>query len=561
MLSSKKRLIAAAPLVVVALAAAACGSNSTKAGSNTLPTGKPTATLAQGKPGGDFRLGLDEPTAIDPYNSQESEGELVTKALFTGLVNLDSNNEITATDSASTKLPDVNADCSQWTFHLAAGKFTNGEAVDANSFIRGWTRASAKAAASDVAEFMSGIAGYDDLNTGTATTFSGLTAPDAQTLVVKLSTPDCQFSDKTLLPVFSPVPMVAGDASNKTYNDEPIGNGKFKMSQPWQHDTSISLVRNDDYSYGAKANLDKVDITIITDVQAEYDGLAAGTFDYARIPTASLPAAKAKYDPMGDFIAESKYGINYLLPMIGTAPLQSAGARMAISYAIDRDAIISGVFSGFQTKATSIIPPALSDYYSANVCASCVKQDTAMAKSLAMANGLTPGTAINLEFNTGGGHEAWTAAVKSQLETVLGLKVTYTGVPFKTLLSDETKPTASGLFRAAWGADYPTADDFLSPLLSTGSINLDANGLVQGDNRGRYSNPAFDTLLKSAQAATSDATRAPIIKQAEALAIGTDQALIPLWYRSQYRVYDSTKFANVDMDFFEDPTIGVITIK
>ena len=42
---------------------------------------------------------------------------------------------------------------------------------------------------------------------------------------------------------------------------------------------------------------------------------------------------------------------------VKNAPLNNADARKAISYAIDRDAIIAGVFSGFQTKATSIIPP------------------------------------------------------------------------------------------------------------------------------------------------------------------------------------------------------------
>ncbi len=51
------------------------------------------------------------------------------------------------------------------------------------------------------------------------------------------------------------------------------------------------------------------------------------------------------------------------------------------------------------------------------------------------------------------------------------------------------------------------------------------------------------------------------IKQAEKIAIGDDMALIPLWYRTQYRAFDSTKWKNVEMDFFENPTLAVISQK
>ena len=40
---------------------------------------------------------------------------------------------------------------------------------------------------------------------------------------------------------------------------------------------------------------------------------------------------------------------------------------------------------------------------------------------------------------------------------------------------------------SVFGADYPTPDNFLYPLLSKASIGL--------DNRGRYDNPAFDAEL------------------------------------------------------------------
>ena len=85
-----------------------------------------------GKPGGTFRLGITEPTAIDPYNAQESEGLLVTKYLFTGLVQVKPDG--TVYDGVASKWT-PNADCSQWTFTLKSGTtFSNGEPVDAAAF-------------------------------------------------------------------------------------------------------------------------------------------------------------------------------------------------------------------------------------------------------------------------------------------------------------------------------------------------------------------------------------------------------------------------------------------
>jgi oligopeptide transport system substrate-binding protein len=235
-------------------------------------------------------------------------------------------------------------------------------------------------------------------------------------------------------------------------------------------------------------------------------------------------------------------------------PLNKVDARKAVSLAIDRDAIIEGVFKGFQEKATSFIPPPMKDYYQAGVCDVCDKPDIPRAKQLAESAGLRPGTKVALGYNTGGGHEAWVQAVKQQLETNLGLAVDLQPSPFAELLKKEAAPNASGLYRAAWTADYPSAENFLFPLLSRAS-------LPPGDNRGRYNNQAFEDSLTAARKATDEATRVTNIKAAEKQAIGADLALIPLWYRSQYRVFDSAKWNGVKLDFFENPTVATISLK
>jgi len=540
-------------LAALAVVASACGSSKSDSPSGSQASG-------QGKQGGVFHLGIVEPTAIDPYNSQESEGTNVNKAIFEGLVSLDNATAELKPGVAQTWSRDDA--CKVWTFKLIPGtQFSNGEPVTAQSFIDGMTRAAVQKAASDTAQFMSDIAGFDAIHgttsaPGTATTFSGLAAPDPNTLQVTLGVPNCDFDKKTLQPVFGPVPKVAGTAeAHSTYADMPIGNGPFKMKEPWQHDKSITLVRNDLY-HGTKASLDEVDFTILPSQNAldlEYKNFQAGQADFARIPPELQPQAKSVYEPQGQFIKKEVYGINYLLVSTFNAPLNNADSRKAISYAIDRDSIISGVFKGFQTKATSLIPPQFKEYFQPGVCSECTF-DVAKAKDFAAKGGLKPGTHVSLLFNTGGGHEAWTQAIKQQLEQNLGLVVDYNGIPFKELLAKEAAADSAGIYRAAWSADYPSVDDFLRPLLSKTSF-------PPGDNRGRYSNDQFETLINAGLSAKDQAAKVKAYKDAEKLAIDTDMGLIPLWYRTQYRVVNTSKFSGIDLDFFENPTLAAIKLK
>jgi oligopeptide transport system substrate-binding protein len=336
------------------------------------------------------------------------------------------------------------------------------------------------------------------------------------------------------------------------------------MDGPWKHDTGIRLVRNDAYTAGPKANLDAIEITITpadTGVQTEYNGFLNGQFDWARMPTPVLSQARDANEPKGQWISKPSTSVTYLQVQNTRAPLNTAIARKAVSMAIDRAAIAQGVFQGAQEPATSLVPSTFPAAYQAGVCTACTF-DPVQAKQLAAQAGLTPGTHIRFQFNSGAGHEEWTAAVKQQLEQNLGVVVDYSGVPFRDLLTNQQQPDATGLFRAAWGADYPTAANMLTPLLATASIGAATpDDVATGDNRGRYSNPAFDALMDRAAATRDAAGRNDLYKQAEKIAIGDDLGLIPLFTRQQFRLGNTATFGNVNMDFTDNPTLAAITVR
>lgn len=535
--------------IVVAMAATACGGGGDK-----------SKDKSQSQSGGTFRMGSTEPDTIDAGKAHESTGIIVAQALYAGLFENtpDGKSEKKLAESATS-----NADCTSWTFKFKGGtKFSNGEPVDSEAFIRGWSRAASKALASDVAYHLSGIKGFADVQGGKADTLSGLKAVDASTLQVDLSAGDCEFDKKTGHSVYSPMPKVA--LTDKNFGDAPIGNGPFKMSGKWEHNKKITLVRNDGYGL-EKAKLDKVEISLLNDANAqdlEYQGFQSGQFDYAHIPTPHLKPAKAKYEPQGKWFEKDTFGMNWLLPADDKGNLLTKDARIAIAYAVDQPAIAQGVFQGFQKPSSTIVPPGMEAAYQKGLCgAPCEGQDAAKAKEHAAKAGLKPGTELTLAFNTGAGHEQWIQAVGKQLEDVLGLKVKLDGKTFPELLDAQTAPGAQGLFRFAWGADYPTPDNFLYPLLHTDSINKDETGKVIGDNRVRYSNPAFDKLVNEARASKDEAKRIELYKQAEKIAMD-DMALIPMFNRSQQRLMATDKFNGLDdINFNEDPILEKISLK
>ncbi len=68
-------------------------------------------------------------------------------------------------------------------------------------------------------------------------------------------------------------------------------------------------------------------------------------------------------------------------------------------------------------------------------------------------------------------------------------------------------------------------------------------------------------LLAAGLAEPDAAKRAADYRRAEQIAIGQDLALIPLWYRTEYRAFDASKWVGVNNDFFENPTLRTIGLK
>jgi len=515
---TKKRiwlaLAVAVVLTVAALAVSACGGDDSTG--TTGEGGKPVA-------GGIFNYFIIEPSFIDPYNGQESEGIQVIQSVFDSLVAFDPLTSKVLPAAAESWEP--NADASVWTFHLnKKDKFHNGRTVTAADFKYAWERICDPNGGSEISYHLDAVKGYQAMQDGTATELEGVKVIDDYTLEVTLSYPFGDFLKWVGHPTLGPVPKEEVEKDPKAFAEMPIGNGPFKMAAPWQHDQLIQVVRSDDY-YGEKAYLDGVDFKIFKDEETAYLEFQAGNLDFTQVPTGQLEAAKAQYgasangwtvSPGKQVVTGAYLGVNYTILMTENEFLKNADLRRALSLAINRQALCDTIYEGARKPATGMVSEGVEGYLPDQW--PYAKYDVAQAKQLLEKAGYPGGQGLpefSIIYNTGSGHEKVYALVQADWAAI-GVKTKLEGIEWAQFL-DTRDAGDFTISRSGWVADYPSADNFLWPELSSESA----------DNDGLYKNPAFDQLLTEARQTADPAARTAKYQEAERMA-GEDSPVIPL---------------------------------
>ncbi len=310
-------------------------------------------------------------------------------------------------------------------------------------------------------------------------------------------------------------------ADPEAFGDKPIGNGPFKVDS-WTKDQAIVLSKFADYSGEFGAKLDKINYKIYQDADAAYNDVLANNLDATdEIPTSALIDDKYKTD-LPDRNAQKEEGVIQTVTFapVNVDPLYAdPKIRQAISMAIDRETIIKQIFNGTRVAATGWVSPVV-DGYKADQCGEFCTFDPAKAKALLQEAGGFKGDKITLAYNADAAHKDWTEATCNSIKQNLGVECAAVGVPdFATLRQQVGDRKQKGMFRTGWQMDYPSIENFLTPIYKTGASS----------NDGDYSNPEFDALLTEAAAQQDPAAANAKYQEAEAL-LAADMPAIPLWY-------------------------------
>lgn len=472
-----------------------------------------------------LRIFATEPAYLVPMQASDDPSIQVIRELYRGLVKYHNDTGEWETDLAESIESD---DATTWTITLKQGyTFTNGEPVDADSFIRSWNYTAYGPNAEDNAYFMSKIAGIEEVSgeEPTADELSGLRKIDDYTFEVTLSEPFAAFPATLGYSGFFPVAQECLDDLDAC-NDKPIGNGPYMIEGEWEHDAEIMLTKNPDWP-GTPGVSDKLHFIIYSDIDAGYSAFQAGDLDVMyTLPPGEYADAKATY---GDNLYERPSdSFTYVgFPVYQTA-FQDKRIRQALSLAIDRQAIIEAVLDGLPVPAEGFVSPNF-DGYRAGVCEYC-EQDVERAKALLEEAGGWQGGTLQLWANAGAGHDEWLQAVGDQIQEALGIPYQLNvSLEFPEYLETADNHGFTGPFRLGWGPDYPVLETYLGPLYATNASS----------NYGGFSNAEFDAKLAEGNAAESTEDAIAAYQEAEDI-LAEELPVMPMWFGRYTAVYADT---------------------
>jgi oligopeptide transport system substrate-binding protein len=245
----------AAIVVSLALVAAGCG-GSDDGGSGS---GDNTITVNWGT----------EPPSLDPGLATDVTSSNILLNIMDPLVKLGDDLEPVPSLAESWQESDGGKTV---TFKLRTdGRWTNGDPVTANDFEYSWKRTISPELAADYAYQFFGIVGAEEYNSCESNCDAlknkvGVKALDAQTLQVKLTTPQPWFVQQVAHHSFLAVNQKAVEQFGDKWTEASniVTNGPFNLAS-WQHDSRIDLVKNPDWRNANDVSLQRVNGRMITD--------------------------------------------------------------------------------------------------------------------------------------------------------------------------------------------------------------------------------------------------------------------------------------------------------
>lgn len=300
------------------------------------------------------------------------------------------------------------------------------------------------------------------------------------------------------------VPKEAVDMYGEDFRANPVGTGAFKF-QKWDENNSLRLVKNESYwKKDEKGNrlpyLDAIQISFIESRNQEFNTFEEGDLDFiANLSEASRDQILEKNGEIKEQF-NSKYSVEKQ-PYLSTEyvgfnlqakegnPFLNVKLRQALSYAVDRKALISFIRNSLGTPGDyGVVPIALPSFDSTKVKG--YPFNLRKAQELLKEAGFPNGSGLPaLKLYTYTSDKELAEFLQSAWKAI-GVNVEIESNQFATHqeMVDNGKFT---LFRGSWLGDYPDAENYLAMFYTK-------NFAPNGPNKTRFSDPDFDKLFEEA---------------------------------------------------------------
>ncbi|MYT15405.1 peptide/nickel transport system substrate-binding protein [Streptomyces sp. SceaMP-e96] len=324
-MNRRQVLWAGGALGAAALLAACSGSGGTST--------EPAVTGGKPKRGGTLRVGaLGRASAVtrDPHGTQTNESDYLIVALV--------HDTLTAPGAKTNTVPrlasrwQASDDLKTWRFTIAKGaKFHDGSPVTAGDVA--WSLRRLRATPNGASR-LPGIKAEN------------IRAEGAGTVVLVSDYPNAELPQLTRLTTF----VLKKGTKDKEVGTTP-GSGPFKLD--WFRSGNARLVRNEDW-YGGEVLLDAIEVKIFESPQAMANALLGGQIDVA----SNVGAVAARTAEQRKDVQIIRRPDDMAMPIVMRTtggPFADAKVREALRLAVDREAMVKQVLSGYGAVANDIL--------------------------------------------------------------------------------------------------------------------------------------------------------------------------------------------------------------
>src|SRR5690606_12866598 len=187
---------------------------------------------------------------------------------------------------------------------------------------------------------------------------------DDMTVRFTLKRPEAPFLANVAMPFASIMSKEYADkleaeGQMQMLNQQPLGTGPFEFVA-YQTDAVIRYRAHEDY-WNGKQKIDDLVFAITPDASVRYQKLKAGECHLMPFPNAA-DVAEMKADPNLKVMEQEGLNVAYLAYNTKQAPFDKPEVRKALNMAINKQAIVDGVFQGAATPAKNPIPPTMWSY-------------------------------------------------------------------------------------------------------------------------------------------------------------------------------------------------------
>ena len=479
------------------------------------------------------------PETLDPALNSAVDGGNMLITLFETLLIIDQDNKV---QPGQAEKYEVSPDGLTWTFTMRDGlKWSDGTELNAKDFEYTFKRIADTNVAAPYAETVIGmIEGYKDaIDSKNPEKLNVKASEDGKTLTIKLAYP-CSYFDKIVaFGTMSPVQKATVEKNGDSWATKPetyVCNGPYTITE-WTPSEKIVCKKNENYKGGwdsSKIVNDKLTFLLLEDSSASYTAYTGGTAQLIKdVPTEEIPTLKK--DKKDEFNVDPILGTYYLSMNLNKAPFNNKNVRKALSLAIDRDYVANTVMQGTYTPAYNYVGTGVDDvdpgkllenskaanggktYISEDYKANLEEAKKALAEAGYPEDKGFP--TITYSTNDTGYHKA-VAEYLQQVYKDLGITMNIDIVDWSSF-TPKRRAGEYEMARNGWVMDYNDASNMIELFTST-----------NGNNDGKYNNPAFDKAMNDSKVADKTAHFAAL-HEAEKI-VSEDYGFIPVAYYNDF---------------------------